>query len=311
MEALSYDVFISHASEDKRDVAEPIAKKLRERGLRVWLDTQVLGLGDKFPPKINEGLRLSRYGVAILSKEYFAKRWPTEELEALLAREHDNTVVLPVLHGLSHDDLRKLHPIVANKVSVSTHKGIDVVVDQIAAAVGIPAVEAHQADRLVKFIMIRIFSGNQADGQQPWIELEPGVFQRNFELAADPLFDVMVLNNSGGTVWLLRAGIRILQRTPGVGGTLGYPEPVKIQSNLRVHCPDDWKRFKVPQDRIWTALPDPMEMKKDDSPFRFTLLLENFCDIDSASSSEVRFCLETDRAKVESESIRLLQGHDR
>jgi TIR domain len=272
-----------------------------------WLDIQELQLGDKFPVKINEGLRLSRYGVAILSKDYFAKRWPTDELEALLAREHVNKVVLPVRHGLSHDDLRMHHPILANKVSVSTDEGIDKVVEQIAAAVGIPAVEANQADALVKFIMIRIFSGNQADGQQPWNELQPRVFQRSFELATDPVFDVMVVNNSGGTVVFLRASIRILQRTPEAGGTLGYPEPVKIQSNLRIHCPDDWKRFKVTQDRIWTALPDPIEMKKDDSPFRFTLLLENFCDIDSAFSSEVRFCLETDRATAESESIWLLQ----
>src|SRR5271167_105667 len=281
-----YDVFISHASEDKRDVAEPIAKKLRERGFRVWLDTQELQLGDKFPVKINEGLLLSRYGVTILSQIYFAKRWTTDELEALLARD----VVLPVRHGLSYDDVRRHHPIVANRVSVSTDEGIDEVVSQIASKVGSPAVEADQSEALVKFIMIRIFSGNQFESHQAWNELSPGVFQRDIALDADPVFDVMVANNSRGTLVFLRAGIRIIQREPGFGGTLGVPEPVKIQCNLSVHCPEDWKRFELIDDRRWTRLPDPIEMKRDDSPFRFTLLLENFCDPDSASSSDLRFC---------------------
>lgn len=35
---LEYDVFISHASEDKNDVVRPLAKALVERGLRVWYD---------------------------------------------------------------------------------------------------------------------------------------------------------------------------------------------------------------------------------------------------------------------------------
>src|SRR5260370_9504155 len=195
MEAEIYDVFISHASEDKRDVAEPIAKKLQERGFRVWLDIQELLLGDKFAVKINDGLRSSRYGVVILSKDYFAKRWTADELEALLAREYDNKVVLPVRHGLSHDDVTRHHPILANKVNVSTDEGIPKVVEQIALAVGSPAVKPDRSGML-NFLMIRLFSSNQSERNQPWNEVGPGEFQRNFELAADPVFDVMVANIS-------------------------------------------------------------------------------------------------------------------
>ena len=302
MEAPHYDVFVSYASED-RPVAEPIAKMLKKRGFRVWYDTWELRLGDKFPVKINEGLRLSRFGVAILSKDYFAKRWPIDELEALLARD----AVLPVWHGLSHDAVRKHHPIIANMKSVSTAEGIEKVVDQIACKIGNPAIDASQSDALVDFIMIRIFSGNQAEGHQPWVELRPGAFQRTWELAADPVFDVMVLNNSPEAMVFQRAGIRILQRRPEAGGTMGYPEPVPILCNLRVPCYQEWKRFDLTNDRSWTPFPDPIRMKKDDSPFRFTLLLENFCDVDSASSSELRFCLGTNSAIFESESIWLSQ----
>jgi hypothetical protein len=41
-----YDLFISHASEDKQSVAAPLAVLLEAQGLRVWLDRYELTLGD-------------------------------------------------------------------------------------------------------------------------------------------------------------------------------------------------------------------------------------------------------------------------
>ena len=40
-----FDVFISHASEDKDNVVRPLAEALRRAGLRVWLDEFELKLG--------------------------------------------------------------------------------------------------------------------------------------------------------------------------------------------------------------------------------------------------------------------------
>jgi hypothetical protein len=130
----SYDVFISHASEDKRAVAEPLAKFLEQRGYKVWLDRQELRLGDQLRRKINQGLSRSRYGVVILSKAFFAKKWPMEELDALMGREGiETTIVLPVRHGLSQEQVRDYHPTVANKLSASTDDGLQNIVEQIAA----------------------------------------------------------------------------------------------------------------------------------------------------------------------------------
>jgi histidyl-tRNA synthetase len=41
-----WDVFVSHASEDKDAIARPLAKELRSRGLRVWYDEFELKIGD-------------------------------------------------------------------------------------------------------------------------------------------------------------------------------------------------------------------------------------------------------------------------
>lgn len=43
---MDYAVFISHASEAKDAVARPLAHQLRQFGLRVWLDSFELTLGD-------------------------------------------------------------------------------------------------------------------------------------------------------------------------------------------------------------------------------------------------------------------------
>ena len=43
---MEYDVFISHASEDKDSVALPLAAALENAGLSVWIDKFELTLGD-------------------------------------------------------------------------------------------------------------------------------------------------------------------------------------------------------------------------------------------------------------------------
>ena len=81
-----WDVFISHSSEDKEFVALPLTKILKESGLNVWLDKHELFIGDSLRRKIEEGLLNSRFGVVILSENFFKKEWPQKELDALISK---------------------------------------------------------------------------------------------------------------------------------------------------------------------------------------------------------------------------------
>ncbi len=81
------DVFISHASEDKQTVAQPLADALQRAGVRVWIDVNELALGDSLSEMIDEGLAQSEFGVVIISPAFFAKHWPRKELSGLRARE--------------------------------------------------------------------------------------------------------------------------------------------------------------------------------------------------------------------------------
>jgi AbiTii/TIR domain len=68
-----FDVFISHASEDKNTVVRPLARALSDKGLKVWYDEFELKIGDSLRRKIDTGLARSRFGVIVLSRSFFRK----------------------------------------------------------------------------------------------------------------------------------------------------------------------------------------------------------------------------------------------
>ena len=63
-----WDLFISHASEDKRASVAPLAKALTDFGVSVWYDEYELELGDSLSRNIDAGLARSDFGFIILLK---------------------------------------------------------------------------------------------------------------------------------------------------------------------------------------------------------------------------------------------------
>jgi TIR domain len=130
-----WDVFISHASEDKDDIARPLAEALRARGLRVWYDEFSLTIGDSLRKSIDHGLAHSRFGVVILSKQFFQKHWPEQELNGLATREVGGTkVILPVWHGVGFEEVRQYSPTLADRLAVPTKNGLESVVAELLKA---------------------------------------------------------------------------------------------------------------------------------------------------------------------------------
>ncbi len=135
-EGLEWDLFICHASEDKDSIVRELATKLDENGFKVWYDEFTLKLGDSLRQKIDYGLAHSRYGIVVLSVDFFKKEWPQKELDGLVAREGKKTkVILPIWHGVTIEDVKKFSPILAGRIAVSTHKGLDYVVGEIIRAI--------------------------------------------------------------------------------------------------------------------------------------------------------------------------------
>lgn len=133
---MSWDFFISHASEDKEDIARPLAEALLKRGFRVWYDEFSLRLGDSLRRSIDRGLAHSKYGIVILSPNFFAKEWPQRELDGLVALEIEGgKKIIPIWHKVGYKDVLRFSPPLADKIAVLTLKGLDTVVKEIIRAV--------------------------------------------------------------------------------------------------------------------------------------------------------------------------------
>jgi Domain of unknown function (DUF1883)/TIR domain len=132
-----FDVFISHASEDKERVVRPLAEALRKQGLEVWYDEFELRVGDSLRRKIDSGIARSRFGLVVLSHAFFAKNWTQYELDGLVTMSvNGNQVLLPIWHEISKDDVIKQSPSLGDKVALRTSDyGIEEIATEIAAVI--------------------------------------------------------------------------------------------------------------------------------------------------------------------------------
>ena len=133
----TWDVFISHASEDKATVARPLRDALTRMGITVWLDEAEMRIGHSLRRKIDEGIRSSRFGVVVLSEAFFHKGWTNHELDGLVTRNvAGEQSLLPIWHCLSPTQVRAFSPSLADKVAMSTGTfSIDEIAEQIAEVV--------------------------------------------------------------------------------------------------------------------------------------------------------------------------------
>jgi putative nucleotidyltransferase with HDIG domain len=127
-----WDVFISHATEDKAEFARPLADGLRARGVSVWYDEFSLKVGDRLRESIDRGLGSSRFGVVILSPYFFAKDWPARELSGLATREeHGQKVILPVWYRVGFEEVRAYSPPLADRIAVKAENGLGHVIEKL------------------------------------------------------------------------------------------------------------------------------------------------------------------------------------
>src|SRR5688572_30720945 len=117
-----WDVFISHAFEDKDDFVRPLAQALAQLGVRVWYDEFTLKVGDSLSRSIDEGLATSRYAVVIISPFFIQKRWPERELRGLVAREveEEQKVILPIWLGVTKQEVITFSPPLADSIAIRT-----------------------------------------------------------------------------------------------------------------------------------------------------------------------------------------------
>lgn len=132
-----YDVFISHASEDKDEVVRPLAEALRNEGLSVWYDDFELRIGDSLRRKIDRGVATSKFGVIVLSEIFFKKGWTNYELDGLVTRQNTgDQILLPIWHNVTKKQVIEYSPSLADRLarSTATHT-VEEIASEIAALI--------------------------------------------------------------------------------------------------------------------------------------------------------------------------------
>jgi hypothetical protein len=120
-----YEVFISHASEDKDLFVRPLVDELDRLGITVFYDERAISAGDSLRQKIDEGLATAKYSVVVLSSLFFTKSWAIGELNALINLQmQGKTFIIPVWHNITKEEVSQHSPLIADKLSLPTTAGV-------------------------------------------------------------------------------------------------------------------------------------------------------------------------------------------
>ena len=155
-----FEAFISYASEDRTAVAAPLVAALAKE-VPVWFDQNELLTGQQVHGRITEGLRESRFVIAVLSPDYLRKDWPQLELAAAPGR------VIPVLHGITREQLKAMDPLIAQVKSLTWDDNERAVVQAILDRI-------RSQPRTVRSDVAVVLAHNQTD----WDDLETAIDER-------------------------------------------------------------------------------------------------------------------------------------
>ena len=70
--------------------------------------------------------------MVVLSKNFFARHWPIQELNGLSTRENvGKSIILPIWHKITHEEVKERSPMLADKLAVSSESGVEAIVKEI------------------------------------------------------------------------------------------------------------------------------------------------------------------------------------
>lgn len=82
-----FQVFLSHAAEDKETIARPIFAACEKLGVKCFLDQEHINWGESFTAKIQTALAAAPVVLAIVTDNSVTKEWPLAEMNTALSLE--------------------------------------------------------------------------------------------------------------------------------------------------------------------------------------------------------------------------------
>lgn len=85
---------------------------VKRLGINVFYDTDVLSWGDNWKQVILDGTQNSEFAIIVISENFFGREWTEKELNEFLNQQNESgqKIVLPLLHNITLDELKKHYP---------------------------------------------------------------------------------------------------------------------------------------------------------------------------------------------------------
>lgn len=129
---MEWDLFVSHASEDKNDIVKPLVEELESYGLKVWYDEFELKIGDSLSESIDKGIIHSKNGLIIISNNFLNKNWTDYELKSFIMKEMEQGGdILPIWHNVTKADVMNRSLFLADKFALSSDIGVELLAIKI------------------------------------------------------------------------------------------------------------------------------------------------------------------------------------
>lgn len=128
-----YDLFISHASEDKLPFVESLVDELNSLGLNLFYDKRSIGISENIVWGVNKGFRDLKYGtVVVISPRFLDKSWCNEELSISYSLKiEDSKKLIPIFLNMSVEDIKKHYPILRATKMIDGSMDIRAIANQI------------------------------------------------------------------------------------------------------------------------------------------------------------------------------------
>lgn len=99
---MKYDVFLYHANVDKDSFVEALKRSFDQLGISIFYDKDSIEWGDDWKQKIYDGLSNCKYGVIVVSENFFDRKWTEKELKELLSRQSETggKLILPIAYNI-------------------------------------------------------------------------------------------------------------------------------------------------------------------------------------------------------------------
>lgn len=107
-----YDLFLSHANDDKLAYVDGLYDCLKKLGIRIFYDKEELEWGDNWKQRILDGTAKSEFAIIVISNNFFGREWTERELSEFMQRQNESgqKIILPLLYNITLDELKEKYP---------------------------------------------------------------------------------------------------------------------------------------------------------------------------------------------------------